>query len=140
MRNKLFKILVVGIVAGNMLYLQQTEVFANEVIEQQEIISRNENSSQNLTITGSTANLTLIYNAEIKVDSIVVSVRLQKYIDGTWKRVKIWDDVKYSTIACKVSKSCQVTSSGRYRAKFVVTTKKGNSQKTENFYSNVVNY
>ena len=39
-----------------------------------------------------------------------------------------------------VTKNYKVTSGGKYRAKFVVTTKNGNSQKTETFLSNVVNY
>lgn len=144
MRSRLFKSFIIGAVAVNMLCIGEIQTSAAEIVEPweeaDEIISKVQTSSQNLTVTGNTFNLTLIYHAGMRVDSIVVSARLQKYVDGKWERVKIWDDVKSSGMVCDVSKSCQVTSKGKFRAKFVVTTKKGNSENTENFYSNVVNY
>ena len=93
-----------------------------------------------LSIKSNVAEMSLSYIPAVKMDSIVVSARFQKYSSGTWKRVKIWDDVKSSGNICSVTKSYKVTSSGKYRAKFVVTTKNGKNQKTETLYSNVVNH
>lgn len=151
MRNRIFNMFIIGAVAISTLFVGKMQVSAAEVINQQENtemvmtqgengVSRLENGVSRLSIVSGKAEVIFRYDSEVVRDSIIVSTRLQKYVGGKWERVKIWDDVKSSGMVCDVSKSCQVTSKGKYRAKFVVTTKKGNNQNTENFYSKVVDY
>lgn len=146
MRNHWCKTILLGILAVTMILGNSEKTLACDNLEcerSSEIVTLSSgmnNTSRHLTVSNGTAEMKINYITETKMDSIVVSVRLQKYSSGTWKRLKIWDDVKSSGRIITVTKNYKVTSGGKYRAKFVVTTKNGNSQKTETFFSNVVNY
>ena len=140
------KRLLLGTLVFGMVLAKSEKTLACDNVEFEQnseivvLASSMEKANSHLTVSNANAEMKLNYIAETKMDSIVVSVRLQRYISGTWKRVTIWDDVKFTGRICTVTKSCKVTSGGKYRAKFVVTTKSGKSQKTETFFSNVVNY
>lgn len=146
MRNHWCKTILLGILAITMILGNSEKTLACDNLECEQsseivtLASVMEKASSHLSISKGNAEMKLNYIAETKMDSIVVSVRLQKYSSGTWKRLKIWGDVKFSGRIITVTKNYKVTSGGKYRAKFVVTTKNGNSQKTETFFSNVVNY
>ncbi len=119
MRNHWCKTILLGILAVTMILGNSEKTLACDNLEceqSSEIVTLSSgmnNTSRHLTVSKGTAEMKISYIAETKMDSIVVSVRLQKYSSGTWKRLKIWDDVKSSGRMITVTKNYKVTSGGK---------------------------
>ena len=104
MRNHWCKTILLGILAVTMILGNSEKTLACDNLEceqSSEIVTLSSgmnNTSRHLTVSNGTAEMKINYITETKMDSIVVSVRLQKYSSGTWKRLKICSEVQQQVL------------------------------------------
>lgn len=73
------------------------------------------------------------------VSKTLITLRLQKKVNGSWETVQAWTETS-STTSCRLNKTISVSKGNSYRIFSTVKAYKGTDSESIAVYSNIVNY